>query len=396
MSPSEAVSVQSAKGIKIADMLKSMVSRRASDIHLHAGAPPTMRIDGDLVPYEGIPSLSPDQTEQIAFAMMSESQREYFARKHELDFGFTLPKIARFRCNVFRQRGSVGIVMRIVQDAVPSFETLSLPSTVLKNFAKQSRGLVLVTGPTGSGKSTTLAATLDYINRKYPKNIITIEDPIEILHKNQKSLVIQREVGLDTANFVTALKYCMRQDPDVIMIGEMRDKETVEAAITAAQTGHLVFSTLHTQDSIRSINRIIDFFAPHERDQIRILFAESLLGIVSQRLLTRANGPGRIPAYEVLVNTLLVQDYIKDEAKTPQIKEAMMQDNIRGMQTFDQHLVWLYLEGYVNKEDALAASSSAHEFRLMVTQQQGKSTKVPASERGKKSKPNPTVGQLLR
>lgn len=394
MSSSESASVQSAKGIKIADMLKSMVARHASDIHLHAGAPPTMRIDGDLTPYSGIPSLTPDQTEQIAYAMMSETQREYFSRKHELDFGFTLPKIARFRCNVFRQRGSVGIVMRIVQDAVPSFETLSLPANTLKSFAKQARGLVLVTGPTGSGKSTTLAATIDYINRKYPKNIITIEDPIEILHKNQRSLVIQREIGLDTANFVTALKYSMRQDPDVIMIGEMRDKETVEAAITAAQTGHLVFSTLHTQDSVRSINRIVDFFAPHERDQIRILFAESLLGIVSQRLLTRANGPGRIPAYEVLVNTLLVQDYIKDEEKTPLIKEAMMQDNIRGMQTFDQHLVWLYLEGLVTKEEALSAASSKHEFRLMVTQKQGKnSTATPET---KSRHENPTVGQLLR
>ena len=362
---------EQAKGMKIADMLKSMVSQHASDVHMHAGAPPFMRVDGSLQPYEGVPNLTPQQTEQIAFAMMSEAQREMFLHRHELDFGFTIPQVARFRCNVFRQRGSVGIVMRIVQDTVPSFETLSLPSDVLTNFAKQHRGLVLVTGPTGSGKSTTLAATIDFINRKFPRNIITIEDPIEILHRNQQSLVIQREVGLDTADFPNALKYAMRQDPDVIMIGEMRDRETVEAAITAAQTGHLVLSTLHTIDTIRTVNRIIDFFPPHEREQIRILLAESLLGIISQRLLTRADGPGRTLALEILVNTPLIRDYIKDEEKTPLIKEALMADNLRGMRTFDQHLVELYMNGQITMKEAEASSTSSHEFRLMITQIQG-------------------------
>jgi twitching motility protein PilT len=358
------------KGLKIADMLRSMVAQHASDVHLQAGAPPFMRLDGILKPFEGLPILTPMQTEQIAMAMMTESQRDLFNHRHELDFGFTIPHVARFRCNVFRQRGSVGIVMRVVQDVVPSFETLGLPSTLLSEFAGQARGLVLVTGPTGSGKSTTLAAMIDYMNRKFPLNIITVEDPIEILHKNQKSLVIQREVGLDTADFTSALKFAMRQDPDVIMIGEMRDKETVEAAITAAQTGHLVLSTLHTQDSIRTVNRIIDFFPPHERTQIRILLAESLLGIVSQRLMPRADGPGRTIALEVLVNTPLVRDYLKDDEKTPLIKEAMMQDNIRGMHTFDQHLVQLFIEGRITMEEALSASTSQHEFRLMLTQKQ--------------------------
>ncbi len=359
------------RGIRIADVLRNIVAKGASDIHLQAGAPPYMRVDGELYPFEGVPTLTPEQTEQIALAMMSESQREVFRHRHEVDFAFTIPNIARFRCNVLRQRGSVGVVMRVIRDAIPSFESLGLPGSVVTDLVSQPRGLVLVTGPTGSGKTTTLAAMIDFINRRFARNIITIEDPIEILHRNQKSLVIQREIGLDTADFVGALKFAMRQDPDVIMVGEMRDKETVEAAISAAQTGHLVFSTLHTLDSIRTVNRIIDFFPPHERDQIRILLAESLLGIFSQRLLARADEGGRVLALELLVNTPLIRDYIKDEEKTPLIKEALMQDNLRGMQTFDQHLVELYLAGRITMEDATFTATSPHEFRLMVTQRQG-------------------------
>ena len=359
------------RGVRIADLLKTIVARGASDIHLQAGAPPHMRVDGELLPYEGVPPLTPEQTEQIALAMMSESQRDLFRHRHEVDFAFNIPNIARFRCNVLRQRGSVGVVMRVIRDAIPSFEALGLPASVATELASQPRGLVLVTGPTGSGKTTTLAAMVDFVNRRFNKNIITVEDPIEILHRNQKSLVVQREIGLDTSDFVGALKYAMRQDPDVIMVGEMRDKETVEAALSAAQTGHLVFSTLHTLDSIRTVNRIIDFFPPHERDQIRILLADSLLGILSQRLLPRADGPGRVLSVEVLVNTPLIRDYIKDEEKTSLIKEALMQDNLRGMQTFDQHLVVLYLEGRITLEDATFMATSPHEFRLMVTQQQG-------------------------
>ena len=366
------------RGVRIADMLKNIVAQRASDIHLQAGAPPYIRVDGSLQAYESVPVLTPQQTEQIALAMMSEPQRELFLHRHELDFAFTIPNIARFRCNVFRQRGSVGIVMRVVQDSVPSFETLGLPTGVVTEFAAQSRGLVLVTGPTGHGKSTTLAAMVDHINRKYPRNILTVEDPIEVLHANQRSLVIQREVGLDTADFADALKYAMRQDPDVIMIGEMRDRETAEAAISAAQTGHLVLSTLHTLDSIRTINRIIDFFPPFERPQVRILLADSLLGIISQRLLPSSDGGGRVLAHEVLINSPLVRDYLKDEDKTPLIKEALQEDNLRGMKTFDQHLVELYLSGKVTMEDALAASTSAHEFKVMLTQQRNGGEDYPS------------------
>jgi twitching motility protein PilT len=364
----------------MADLLKGMVARGASVIHLQAGAAPHLRLDGELVAYEGVPMLTPEQTEQIALAMMTEGQRELFRHRHELDFAFTIPSVARFRCNVFRQRGSVGMVMRVVADAIPSFEALGLPPAVVSELASQPRGLVLITGPTGSGKSTTLAAMVDFINRRYPKNVITIEDPIEFLHQNRQSLVIQREIGLDTSDFVDALKYAMRQDPDVIMVGEMRDKATVEAALTAAQTGHLVLSTLHTLDAIRTVNRVIDFFPPHERQQIRILLAESLLGILSQRLLPRADGPGRQLANEVLVNTPLVRDYIKDETKTALIKDALMQDNLRGMQTFDQHLVELYLSGAITLEDAVYAATSPHELRLMITQRSGGREDVPEVE----------------
>lgn len=359
------------RGVRMADLLAKMVGRGASDVHLQAGAPPHVRIDGELVPWEDSPDLTPAQTEQIAMAMMTEGQRDAFRHRHELDFAFTIPEVARFRCNAYRQRGSVGVVMRVIGDAIPGFDALGLPGQVVSEFAEQPRGLVLVTGPTGSGKTTTLAAMVDHINRRYARNVITVEDPIEILHRNQKCLVVQREVGLDTADFVDALKYAMRQDPDVIMIGEMRDKATVEAAITAAQTGHLVLSTLHTLDAVRTINRIIDFFQPHERDQIRTMLAESLLGILSQRLLPRADGPGRVLTSEVLVNTPLIRDYIKDPDKTSLVKEALMEDNLRGMRTFDQDLVELYLDGRITLEDATFMATSPHELRLMITQRVG-------------------------
>ena len=366
-------------GMRMADLLKTMVARGASDVHIQAGSAPHMRSDGALVRFEEIPALTPEQTEHVALAMMTEGQRELFRHRHELDFALTIPSVARFRCNVYRQRGSVGLVMRIISDAIPTFEALGLPTGVVTELAAQPRGLVLVTGPTGAGKSTSLASIIDHINRRYPRNVITIEDPIEFLHKNQRSLVVQREIGLDTSDFVDALKYAMRQDPDVIMVGEMRDKATVEAALTAAQTGHLVFSTLHTLDAIRTVNRIIDFFPPHERLQIRIMLAESLLGILSQRLLPRADGPGRQLALEILINSPLIRDYIKDETKTPLIKDALIEDNLRGMQTFDQHLVELYLDGAITLEDAIYTATSPHELRLMITQRSG-GREEPVSE----------------
>jgi len=288
-----------------------------------------------------------------------------------MDFAYTIPGVARFRCNLLRQRGSFGLVMRVVSEVIPSFEALGLPREVMESLAAKERGLILVTGPTGSGKSTTLAALIDHINLHYAKNIITIEDPIEFLHKHKKSLVVQREVGLDTDSFYTGLKYALRQDPDVIMVGEMRDRETVEAALMAAQTGHLVLSTLHTLDAWRTINRIIDFFPLHEHRQVRVLLAESLLGILSQRLLPKADGQGRVLALEILIATPYVRELLKDEEKMPQIKEAMMEGSLYGMRTFDQHLVELYTEGLISLEDALSAATSPHEFRLLLTKATG-------------------------
>jgi len=353
--------------VTLGELLREVVERRASDVHLQVGSPPMGRIDGHLLPF-GTQALLPPDTLALARDILTPEQWEDFEDQQELDLAYSVPGLGRFRCNVFRQRGAVGIVMRTVGDTIPGFETLGLPADVLRGFAAAPRGLVLITGPTGSGKSTTLAALIDHINCSYAHNIITIEDPIEFLHRNSRSLVVQREVGADTRDFRTALKFALRQDPDVIMIGEMRDKDTVEAALSAAQTGHLVLSTLHTQDAVRSVNRIIDFFPPYERGQVRIQLAESLVGIVSQRLLRRADGAGRVLGSEVLLNTPLVQDYIKNEEKTALIKDALIEDNIRGMRTFDQHLVQLYYHGLITLDEALHTATSPHEVRLMVTQ----------------------------
>ena len=354
----------------LVEMLKAMVQARASDIHLQAGAPPTVRIDGKLRPFGNRP-LTPKEVEAIARVLLTPEQLEELEYRKEMDFAYTIPGVARFRCNLLRQRGSFGLVMRVVSEVIPSFEALGLPREVMESLAAKERGLILVTGPTGSGKSTTLAALIDHINLHYAKNIITIEDPIEFLHKHKKSLVVQREVGLDTDSFYTGLKYALRQDPDVIMVGEMRDRETVEAALMAAQTGHLVLSTLHTLDAWRTINRIIDFFPLHEHRQVRVLLAESLLGILSQRLLPKADGQGRVLALEILIATPYVRELLKDEEKMPQIKEAMMEGSLYGMRTFDQHLVELYTEGLISLEDALSAATSPHEFRLLLTKATG-------------------------
>lgn len=348
------------------ELLRDMLSQRVSDVHLQAGSPPTGRIDGALTPF-GQQVLLPQDTENFARSILSEEQWEDFEYRNELDTAYSLAGLGRFRVNLMRQRGAVGIVMRAVNDTIPSFEALGLPVAVMHDFAEASRGLLLVTGPTGSGKSTTMASLIDHLNRTQAYNIITVEDPIEVLHRNRRSIVAQREIGADTRDFRTALKYAMRQDPDVILIGEMRDKETVEAALTAAQTGHLVLSTLHTQDAVRSVNRIIDFFPPYEREQIRILLAESLVGIISQRLLRRAGGGGRVLASEILINTPLIQDYIRDEDKTSGIKDALLEDNLRGMRTFDQHLLELLKGGQIVLEEALDSASSPHELRVMMT-----------------------------
>ena len=351
----------------LTELLKTLVQQRASDVHFRAGSPAMARVDGELTRL-GETDLDAGATAKIAKSLMTEEQWSAFERTNEADFAYSLAGVARFRVNAFRQRGSVGLVLRVVGGSIPTLAQLGLPLEVTKEFASKERGLILVTGPTGSGKTTTLASIIDYINETYAHNIITVEDPIEVLYHNKKSMIAQREIGGDTADFKTALRAAMRQDPDVILIGEMRDKETVEAALSAAQTGHLVLSTLHTNDAVRSVNRIIDFFQPHERGQIRLMLSEALIGIMSQRLLARADGQGRVLGQEILINTPLIKDYIRDEDKTPLIKEALIEDNIRGMHTFDQHLASLYTDGQISFGEALSAATSPAELKLMLTQ----------------------------
>jgi twitching motility protein PilT len=346
-------------------LLKYAVDRRASDVHIKVGSPPFIRIDGRLERTE-YDAVSPVETERIAFAIMPKQRAEEFIASSEADFAYSVAGLGRFRVNVLRQRGSVGMVLRKVQSNIADFEELGLPPAV-RRLAEHPRGLVLVTGPTGSGKTTTLAAMIDYINESMQRHIVTIEDPIEVLHADKSSIVNQREVGTDTVDFNAALKRVLRQDPDVILVGEMRDSETVRTALAAAETGHLVFSTLHTISATDSINRIIDFFPPHEQRQVRMSVAASLRGIVSQRLVEQRTG-GRAPAVEVLVATGRVFDKIVNPDETHEIEEIIAEGEFYGMQTFDQALLDLYARGVIELREAMAASTSPHDLRLMIEQ----------------------------
>lgn len=351
-------------------LLSALVNEGASDIHLRAGTAPAARINGVIRRF-GESRLTPEHLQQFTQEMLpSEALWESFLARREADFAYGLAGVGRFRVNAYFQRGSIGLIMRVIEDKpIPTFEELGLPPTVFTEFAEQERGLILVTGPTGSGKTTTLASLIDHINAHQPVNIVTLEDPIEVLHRDKLAMVNQRELGLDTLSFSNGLRAAMRQDPDVILIGEMRDKETVEAALSAAQTGHLVLSTLHTQDAIRTVGRIIDFFAPHERTQIRQGLSESVVGIVSQRLLPRQGG-GRVMGMEILLGTPTVRECIKDPERTEEIKQALMEGGVRGMRTFDQHLAELVMIGHMTQEDAMASATSAHELKLMLMKAQ--------------------------
>jgi len=344
-------------------LLHEAVAANASDIHVKVGSAPCLRIDGRLQRTDH-PVMTAEDTERMAFGIMTKARAKEFEETHEADFAYAIDDLGRFRVNVMRQRGAVGIVMRRVQSRIPSFEALGLPVSV-RRLTEHQRGLVLVTGPTGSGKTTTLGAMIDHINETYEKHIVTIEDPIEILHHDKRSIVNQREVGADTADFQAALKRVLRQDPDVILVGEMRDSETVRTALAAAETGHLVFSTLHTISATDAINRIIDFFPPHEQRQTRMSLAASLRGIVSQRLVERRGG-GRAAAVEVLVATGRVFDKIVRPEETHEIEELIAEGSYYGMQTFDQHLLALYREGAIELRDALAASTNPHDLRLQI------------------------------
>src|SRR5271169_141276 len=350
----------------INDLLKIASERKASDLHLKVGSHPVLRINGELIPLVETKRLMQEDTIAMAFSIMSNRQKQKFKDNLEIDIAYSVPGLGRFRCNVFQQRGTVGLVLRVIPVKIMTVRELGLP-IVLEKIAQEQRGLILCTGTTGSGKSTSLAAMIDYINAQRTEHIITIEDPIEFLHRDKKSIVNQREVEVDTRSFAAALRSALRQDPDVILVGEMRDYETIETAITAAETGHLVLSTLHTLDATETINRIISVFPPHQQKQIRLQLAAVIKAVCSMRLLPRADGLGRVPAVEVLVATNYIRDCIENKEKTKYIHDAIKAGTSQyGMQTFDQSLFQLYKTGLITLEEAIRRSSNPNEFKLKV------------------------------
>jgi twitching motility protein PilT len=351
--------------MNIIDFLKTMTDANASDIIFKVGSPPAMRVDGKLQLMSN-ETLTPETAQDLIFSILNDKQKKLLIDRdcNELDLAYSVAGLARFRANIFYQRGSLGMVMRRIPLNVPKFEDLNLPASV-KTLAEERRGLVLVTGTTGSGKTTTLSSIIDYINSTRDAHIITIEDPIEVLHRDNKSIVTQREVGMDTDTFVSALKYVLRQNPDVILIGEMRDMETIDSALVAAETGHLVLSTLHTIDSAQTVNRIVDVHPPHQQKQTRIALASVLKGIVSQRLLPKIDGKGRVPAVEVMITTARIRELLLKAEDLSQITDAIKEGQAQyGMQTFDQSLLQLYKDGLIAFEDAEKSATSPGDLRI--------------------------------
>ena len=350
------------------ELLRYTVEHSGSDLHVKVGSPPHVRVDGQLLvaPFDPV---EPADTERMAFAVLPRPRADEFVESSEADFAHTVPGLGRFRVNVFRQRGSVGLVFRRVLPGIPSFEALGLPP-VVRRLAEEQRGMVLVTGPTGSGKTTTISAIIDHINSTRSCNVVTVEDPIEVLHTDKRALVNQREIGADTRDYATAMRRVLRQDPDVIFIGEMRDPETVWAALAAAETGHLVLSTLHTTNAVETVNRVVDFFPPFQQKQVRLSLASSLKGVVSQRLLERADRDGRVPSVEVLVMTGRIFDRIVDPEAggNDSIDEIIADGEYYGMQTFDQSLFSLFKSGQVDLRSAMASASNPHDFRISLQQ----------------------------
>jgi twitching motility protein PilT len=345
--------------------LRTLVERGGSDLHVKVGVPPTARLHGELAHLEGYQPLTPGET-HAAFRDISESRSQTeFEEAGEADFSYSITGLSRFRVNAFRQRGSTSIVCRAIPFEIRSVDDLGLPPVVTR-LAEEQRGIVLVTGTTGSGKSTTLAAMIDHINRTRTDHIVTLEDPIEYLHEDKNSIVNQREIGSDTESFAKAMRRILRQDPDVILIGEMRDEETVRTALSAAETGHLVLSTVHTLDATETINRIVDFFPPHLQHQARVMLASTLKGAIAQRLVPDVTGDGRVPASEVLVVTGRVQDLILNPEETGKITEVIGEGEFYGMRTFDQSLLGYVMEGKIAEEVALDYASSPHDFKLML------------------------------
>jgi len=348
---------------KLDDLVGLLVREEGSDLHLKAGSPPVIRVNGLLRPAEGYEVLGNSDTEAMLAGIIPGNLTDDFEQVGEADFSHDTG-FGRFRVNAFRQRGAVSIVMRFIPFEIPRFEDLGLPE-VIRTLAFEERGIVLLTGTTGSGKSTTLASMIDMVNHAIPRHVVTIEDPIEFLHRDDKSIINQREVGTDTASFARALRRVMRQDPDVILIGEIRDAESAQIALSAAETGHLVLSTLHTLDATETVNRMVDLFPPHERDQVRTMLAGTLKGIVGQRLVRTKDG-GRTPACEVMVTTGRIQDFIMDPTHTAQIEQAISEGEYYGMQTFDQALLKLVEEDKVDYEEAIRYASRPQDFKLMV------------------------------
>ena len=352
--------------VNLRALLEEMIEKEASDLHITAGERPKLRVDGDIVNSSATEVLLPKDTLQLAYSVLTENQKKRFETEDELDFSFGIQNLARFRGNVFKQRGCVAVVIRMIPFNVRTFQELGLPPVVAK-LADKPRGLVLVTGPTGSGKSTTLAAMIDKINRERKGHIITVEDPIEFIHRHQSCIINQREVGTDTKSFANALKYSLREDPDVILVGEMRDLETIAATLTIAETGHLAFATLHTNSAAESINRIIDVFPPNQQTQVRTQLAFVLEGVVTQTLLQKAKGRGRAMAAEIMVATPAIRALIRDE-KVHQIYSAMQAGKKHGMQTMNDALYQLYMSREVAMEECVRVSGDPNEFLRMIGQ----------------------------
>jgi twitching motility protein PilT len=353
--------------MNIDDLLRIAMDRKASDLHLKVGNFPHIRVDGELVSLTDQPRISAEDMLNMAFSMMSNRQKQKFKETAELDMAYGVAGLGRFRVNVFQQRGNVGLVLRVIPTKIRALEELYLPK-VIERICEEARGIVLVTGVTGSGKSTTLAAMLDRVNSTRPEHIITIEDPIEFLHRDKRGFVNQREVEVDTPSFASALRASLRQDPDVILVGEMRDLETISTALHAAETGHMVFSTLHTLDAVETINRIISVFPPPEQKQVRMQLAATIKAVISQRLVRKADGNGRVPACEVLISTAFIRECIITPEKTRLIREALAAGVSQyGMQTFDQSLYDLYQQGLVTYEVALENATNPDDFKLKVS-----------------------------
>ncbi len=350
----------------INDLLRIAVDQKASDLHLKVGAFPILRVDGVLKPMTEMRRIVQEDTMAMAFSIMSARQKEKFKTDFEIDASYQVPTLGRFRCSVFQQRGTVGLVLRVIPTRILTIRELLLPP-VLERICMEQRGLVLCTGTTGSGKTTTLAAMVDHVNTLRNEHIMTIEDPIEFLHRDKKSIINQREVDVDTKGFSIALRSALRQDPDVILVGEMRDYETIETALVAAETGHLVLSTLHTLDATETVNRIISVVPPHQQKQIRLQLGAVIRAILSMRLMPRADGLGRVPAVEVLVRTGYIRECIENKEKTSLLRDAIQAGTSQyGMQTFDQSLYGLYRAGLISLEEALRRATNPNEFRLKI------------------------------